>query len=142
MNGFIKRTMALLCAGSPVLAQTAAQAGFQVTLYDLKQEFVDNGIKRITQNLNKGIERGQLTDTDKEFTLNRITATTGLQAAASQADLAIEAVLEQMDLKRQIFGNLDRSCWFSRVQYKHSISITADHHYDMSTIDLSIGHEK
>jgi len=92
------------------IAQTAAQAGFSVTLYDLKQEFVVNGIKRITQNLDKGIERSKLTEADKDFTLNRISCSTDLQTAASQCDLAIEAVLEQMDLKRQIFGDLDRLC--------------------------------
>ena len=92
------------------IAQTAAQAGFQVSLYDLKQEFIDSGVKRITQNLNKGIERGKLTGTDKESTLNRIAATTDLQTAASACDLVIEAILEQMDLKRQIFGDLNRLC--------------------------------
>jgi 3-hydroxybutyryl-CoA dehydrogenase len=92
------------------IAQTAAQAGFEVSLYDLKQEFIDNGINRITQNLNKGIERAKLTEADKQSTLGRITATTDLSSAASRTDLAIEAVLEQMDLKRQLFGELDRLC--------------------------------
>lgn len=92
------------------IAQSAAQADFSVTLYDLKQEFVDNGIKRIAQNLDKGIERGKLTEADKDSTLNRISCATDLQTAAGQCDLAIEAVLEQMDLKRQIFSDLDRLC--------------------------------
>src|SRR5437667_11125099 len=92
------------------IAQVAAQSGFQVTLYDLQQSFIDNGLKRITQNLDKGIERGKLTESDKTSTLALIKSTTDLEEAAKEADLVIEAVLEKIEIKREIFGNLDSLC--------------------------------
>lgn len=92
------------------IAQVAAQSGFQVTLCDLKQEFIDNGLRRIIQNLDKGIERGKLAEEDKKSALAKIKAITNLEEAARDADLVIEAVLEKIELKREVFGNLDRLC--------------------------------
>jgi len=106
------------------IAQVAAQSGFNVTLYDLKQEFVDGGIKRIKQNQDKGIERGKLTEADKQSSLNQIQTSTNLEEAAKNIDLAIEAVLEKIDLKREVFGHLDRLCPAHAILASNTSSIS------------------
>jgi 3-hydroxybutyryl-CoA dehydrogenase len=88
------------------IAQVAAQAGFHTTLYDLEHTLVNAGLARVVSNLDKGIERGKVTEELKAATLANLTGTADLTVAA-QADLVIEAIPERMTLKRQVFGELD-----------------------------------
>jgi 3-hydroxybutyryl-CoA dehydrogenase len=90
------------------IAQVCAQSGIQVTLTDVSAEAIDRGMKSIAWSVGKFIEKGKLTE-DKETILGRIkTATDWSQA--SEADLAIEAVFEKLELKQKIFRQLDESC--------------------------------
>jgi len=91
------------------IAQVAAQAGYSVILNDIKDEFVTRGLGIIGKNLGRSVEKGRLTAEDKEVILGRITKSSSLQDAAA-ADLVIEAAVENMAIKAQIFAQLDVIC--------------------------------
>ena len=88
------------------IAQVCAMAGYNVYMQDLKQEQLDRGIGIITKNLSRQVEKGRMSEEDKQATLNRLTATLTLDCV-KEADLVIEAAVERMDIKKQIFANLD-----------------------------------
>ncbi|MBN3553797.1 3-hydroxybutyryl-CoA dehydrogenase [Fictibacillus nanhaiensis] len=89
------------------IAQVCAQAGYSVVLHDMQEEFVQKGIGIIQKNLNRSVEKGRLDESEKESILSRITASVSLENA-SNADLVIEAVVENMDVKTQLFKMLDQ----------------------------------
>ncbi|OLS41236.1 3-hydroxybutyryl-CoA dehydrogenase [Bacillus sp. MRMR6] len=88
------------------IAQVCAQAGYQVTLNDLKLEFVERGLSVINKNLSRNVDKGRMTDAEKQEILSRITASTDLNDA-SGVDLVIEAAVENMEIKTKIFAQLD-----------------------------------
>jgi 3-hydroxybutyryl-CoA dehydrogenase len=88
------------------IAQVAAQAGFDVVLRDVEQRFVDKAMASIGQQLAKAVERGKVTQEDADAALQRITATTELEALADR-DLVLEAIPEVLDLKRALWADLD-----------------------------------
>ena len=90
------------------IAQVAAAAGCSVTLSDVSQEAVDRGLARIRANLNKGIDRGKVTPTERDQTLNRLTGSVVAGDALGGAHLVVEAVPEQPDLKRQVLTRAGR----------------------------------
>ena len=92
------------------IAQIAAQAGYQVTLEDVTEEFVSRGLARIKDNLQKGVERGKVSADDMDAALSRIRTSTDVQDTAAGADLVIEAVIEKLDAKRELFAALDSIC--------------------------------
>jgi 3-hydroxybutyryl-CoA dehydrogenase len=92
------------------IAQVAAQAGFDVALVDLSRELVARGMAQIEANLKKGIERGKVTANDMQAALSRIRASTDVEDAAGASDLVIEAVVEKLDAKRDLFAALDGAC--------------------------------
>lgn len=91
------------------IAQVAAQAGYSVILNDIKEEFVNRGFGIIDKNLSRSVEKGKLQADEKDQILGRITKSVSLQDAAS-ADLVIEAAVENMGIKSQIFSQLDVIC--------------------------------
>ncbi|ODA38989.1 3-hydroxybutyryl-CoA dehydrogenase [Desulfosporosinus sp. BG] len=91
------------------IAQVAAQAGYSVILNDIKDEFVNRGFGIIDKNLSRSVEKGKLKVEDKELILGRITKSTSLQDAVS-ADLVVEAAVENMAIKGQVFSQLDVIC--------------------------------
>lgn len=91
------------------IAQVTAQTGYLVILNDIKEEFVIRGLGIIEKNLRRSVEQGKLTETQKEAAFGRITKSVSLQDAVS-ADLVIEAAVENMAVKGQIFSQLDASC--------------------------------
>ena len=91
------------------IVQNAAQSGFDVVLRDIKQEFVDNGIKGITKNLTKLVEKGKMEADAKDAILARIVGTVDM-AAAADCDLVIEAAIEVMEIKKSIFKELNEIC--------------------------------
>ena len=90
------------------IAQVCAQAGIQVFLNDVSPEALDKAIKNIEWSVGKFIEKGKLAE-KKEAIIDRITPITDL-GLAKDVDLAIEAVFEQLELKQQIFEELDQIC--------------------------------
>ena len=91
------------------IAQVVAQSGFDVILRDIKQEFVDNGLKGIDKNLSRLVEKGRLEAADKEAAMGRIVGVVDM-ASAADCDLVIEAAVEIMEIKNSIFKELDQIC--------------------------------
>lgn len=89
------------------IAQVCAGAGYQVLLNDLKQEFVERGLNVINKNLTRQVEKGRLSEEDKQAVMGRLKASTDLNDA-SQVDLIIEAAVENMEIKAKIFAQLDQ----------------------------------
>jgi 3-hydroxybutyryl-CoA dehydrogenase len=89
------------------IAQVCAQAGINVLLNDIKQEFVERGLGIINKNLSRNVDKGRLTDEQKQEILGRLTPSTDLRDA-SDVDLVIEAAVENMEIKTKIFEDLDR----------------------------------
>lgn len=90
------------------IAQVCAQAGIDVVLNDVSVQALDKAMKTIAWSVGKFAEKGRLSE-DRETVMKRITAT-GDYAAGKDADLAIEAIFENMELKREIFKKLDLFC--------------------------------
>jgi 3-hydroxybutyryl-CoA dehydrogenase len=88
------------------IAQVAAQAGYDVLLNDIKQEFVDKGLAVMAGNLERNVTKGKMTAEEKAAILGRIKASVSLEDA-KDVDLVIEAAVENMQIKAQIFKTLD-----------------------------------
>jgi 3-hydroxybutyryl-CoA dehydrogenase len=91
------------------IAQAFAAKGFEVILRDIKDEFVERGLAGIYKGLTKLVEKGKMSNDDKENILSRISGTTDMNLA-EDCDLVVEAAVENMDIKKQIFAELDRIC--------------------------------
>ncbi|MCX7982796.1 MAG: 3-hydroxybutyryl-CoA dehydrogenase [Syntrophales bacterium] len=92
------------------IAQVAAQVGgFNIILNDIAEEFVNRGLKTVTTNLERLVEKGRLTSEEKEAVLGRIKKSVALRDM-EQADFIIEAATEREDLKINIFRELDKLC--------------------------------
>jgi len=91
------------------IAQVAAQTGYEVVLRDIKDEFVDRGIKNIDRFLSKSVEKGKLEAAQRDAILGRIQGTTDM-GALKDVDFVIEAVIEDLDLKKSVFKELDALC--------------------------------
>jgi len=82
-------------------------AGYAVSMRDIKTEFIDKGMKNIEANLKKGVEKGKVTEDVMRDSLARIKPTISLSEAVSGADLVIEAIFENIALKKETFKELD-----------------------------------
>ena len=90
------------------IAQVCAQSGITVVLYDINQDVIEKGLKNIAWSVSKFVEKGKLTE-DKETILNRISTALDFYNG-SDANLAVEAVFENLELKQEIFRKLDGAC--------------------------------
>jgi 3-hydroxybutyryl-CoA dehydrogenase len=88
------------------IAHVFAQFGYAVTLTDVKDEFVDRGLKAIAGNLDRQVKKGSLTEADKAKVLGAISRSTDLRAAVSKADLVVEAATENREIKMEIFRTI------------------------------------
>ena len=88
------------------IAQVAAQAGYDVTMRDIETEFVENGFETIEDSLDRFVARDTIDAAEKEETLDRIEGTTALEDLAD-CDVVVEAALEEMDVKQDIFSDLE-----------------------------------
>ncbi len=91
------------------ISLVAAKAGFDVIIQDIKDEFVNKGLSRIEKFLNRSVEKGKMTETEKKKILSKIKGTTKL-ADLKDADLVVEAIFEDVNVKKDIFKNLDKIC--------------------------------
>lgn len=92
------------------IAQAAVQAGFDAVLYDISAEFVEKGAARIQKSLAKRVAKGKLAEDQMKAILGRLKTSTDLAEAVKDADFVIEAVPENLDLKKKIFAELDKLC--------------------------------
>jgi enoyl-CoA hydratase/3-hydroxyacyl-CoA dehydrogenase len=89
------------------IAELAALNGFRVTMVDIKKEFVDRGMERIRWSLRKLVESHQITEEQRNEVLQRIHGTLELREAVHDADVVIEAILEDLELKKKVFAQVD-----------------------------------
>lgn len=92
------------------IAQVFAQNNIQVVLNDIKQEFVDKGLKGIEKNLSKAVEKGKITAEAKAGVLAQLSGAVELTAQVCDVDLVIEAAVENMQIKSALFVKLDELC--------------------------------
>jgi 3-hydroxybutyryl-CoA dehydrogenase len=90
------------------IAQVFAVSGYNVLMNDVKQEFVDRGYAAIEKSLAKFVEKGKMQQADMQAALSRIKKSTKLEDA-SNVELAVEAVFEDMSVKRDVFRKLDEA---------------------------------
>lgn len=101
-------TVAVLGAGTmgAGIAQVCAQAGSRVVLQDITEEFTKKGLSRIQDFLQKGVEKGKVTEARRNEVLALVSTTVDRAAASGAADLVIEAVPEKLELKNGLFREL------------------------------------
>lgn len=88
------------------IAQVCAQAGYDVYLNDMKQEFAEKGLANIVKNLTRDVEKGRKTEEEKQAVLDRITLSTDKKDSVN-TQLVIEAAVENFEIKKAIFKELD-----------------------------------
>ena len=111
------------------IAQISAQAGYEVVVSEINDELLKKGLAVINSVLSRSVDKGRMSQEDKDATIARIKGTTDMKDFAG-CDLVIEAVPENMDLKKKVFAELDKIC------PKHAILATNTS--CLSVIDMAI----
>jgi enoyl-CoA hydratase/3-hydroxyacyl-CoA dehydrogenase len=124
-------TIAVLGAGSMGhgIAEVAALSGYDITLRDIKEEFVEDGYDQIEWSLGKLADNDRISDEDADDALERINPLVDMEEAISDADVIIEAVPEQMDIKKDVYGDVQ--------EYASDHTIFATNTSSLSITDLS-----
>jgi enoyl-CoA hydratase/3-hydroxyacyl-CoA dehydrogenase len=89
------------------ITQSFAQAGFNVIMVDIKDEFVQKGLENIKWSLGKFLEKSKISQKDYDATLKRITTTTDRDDAVKNADIIVEAIPEKLKLKQEVFADIE-----------------------------------
>lgn len=92
------------------IVQIMAQHGYQVFLRDINQQLVETGLDRIKVSLQKAVEKGIVNESQAKLTLSLVRITTDMREAVQTADFVIEAVPEKLELKKDLFRQLDELC--------------------------------
>jgi 3-hydroxybutyryl-CoA dehydrogenase len=105
------KTIGVLGAGimGAGITQVAAQTGLNVIMRDITDDFVSRGLSGIKNNLDREVQKNRLSQEDARAIVSRIKGTANI-ADMSEADFVIEAVMEKMELKREVYGELDKIC--------------------------------
>lgn len=105
------------------IVQAFAQKGYEVIVRDIKDEFVERGLAGINKNLSKLVAKGKMDEATKEAVLSRISGTTDMNLAAD-CDLVVEAAIENMEIKKSIFAELDGICKESTILASNTSSLS------------------
>ncbi len=105
------------------IAQVAATAGMQVIMHDIADEFVARGMKTITKNLSRSVEKGRIAQEEMDTIMGRITTATDL-ASMKDADIVVEAATENEKIKLDIFAKLDDICAPEAILASNTSSIS------------------
>jgi len=105
------------------IAQVAAQAGFPTVVREVSPEIVDKGLKSIEKNLARLVEKGNLSETQKTEIRGRLKGTTSLEDL-KDCDVIVEAIIEQLPAKRELFSALDALCGASTIFASNTSSLT------------------
>ena len=92
------------------IAQVSAEAGIEVTMRDIEDRFVRGGLDIIKKNYERAISKGKMTKDQADAFLLKVKGTLDLTEAVKDAEVVIEAVIENMDLKKQVYRELDQLC--------------------------------
>jgi 3-hydroxybutyryl-CoA dehydrogenase len=106
------------------IAQVCAQAGYEVTMRDIEDHFVEKGFSMIKKNLSRGVKKGKMSQDQMDEILARIKGTTDLKEAAEGANVIIEAIIENRDLKRKVFAELEEICGSDVIFASNTSSIS------------------
>jgi len=106
------------------IAHVFAQTGFQVSLVDISQSALDKAIATITKNLDRIVAKAALTEEGKQKTLGNIKTFTSIAEGAKNADLVVEAATENIELKLNIFRELDKVCKPETILASNTSSIS------------------
>ena len=104
------------------ISQVAAMSGLNVIMNDINDEFVQRGLGTISKILSRGVDKGKMSEDDKNAVLGRIKPSTSLKDMAS-ADFVVEAAIEREDIKSQIFKDLDEICEAQAILATNTSSI-------------------
>ena len=104
------------------IAQVCAAIGKNVVLCDIKQEFVDNGMKTIDGNLSRSVSKERISQADMDETLENIQTTLEL-GDLRECDIIIEAIVENVDIKKNLFNDLGESCKDGAILASNTSSI-------------------
>lgn len=105
------------------IVQAFAQKGYEVIVRDIKQEFVDKGIAGIEKSLTRLVSKEKITEEVKNDILSRISGTVDMEMA-KDCDLVIEAAVENMDIKKSIFAELDKICKSETILASNTSSLS------------------
>jgi enoyl-CoA hydratase/3-hydroxyacyl-CoA dehydrogenase len=108
------------------IAYVSAWHGFTVTMVDIKQEFIDKGMEKIRSDVMTGIDKGKMTMTEAEGLMGRLSATINTEDAVKDADLVIEAIFENMEVKKQVFAQIDAAAPAHTVIASNTSSLSID----------------
>jgi 3-hydroxybutyryl-CoA dehydrogenase len=89
------------------IAQVCAQAGYDVTMRDIEQRFIDGGMNTIKKNLGRDLAKGRITQDQMDAVLGRIKPTLDIKEAATGADVVVEVVIELMAIKKKVYEELE-----------------------------------
>jgi 3-hydroxybutyryl-CoA dehydrogenase len=105
------------------IAQVAAAAGFETVVREVSVELVDKGLKGIEKNLNRLVEKGTITETVKREIRGRLKGTTSIEDLKN-CDVIVEAIIEQLPAKRELFSALDKICPAATIFASNTSSLT------------------
>ena len=105
------------------IAQVAAQSGFPTVVREVSTELVDKGLKSIEKNLSRLVEKSTITDAQRSEIRGRLKGTTSLDEF-KQCDIVIEAIIEQLPAKRELYSTLDSICPPSTIFASNTSSLT------------------
>ncbi len=108
------------------IAQVAAQAGFEVAMFDTAPASLDRAWEAIRKSLGRLVDKGPLTPGERDAVISRMAATKDLSDAVREADLVIEAVPEDMALKKRLFAELDRLAPSRAILATNTSSLSID----------------
>jgi len=106
------------------IAQVSAMAGYTVCLTDINQDALDRALQHIEANLSKGVEKGKVSQEEKQHSLERLSTESDLATAVQGADLVIEAVPENLELKRKLFRIIDENTAASTILATNTSSLS------------------
>jgi enoyl-CoA hydratase/3-hydroxyacyl-CoA dehydrogenase len=106
------------------IAQRASQSGFEVSLMDIKDEYLKKGFDTINKTLEKGVALGKVSDDQVTSILDNIKGTTDPEEAASDSDLVIEAIFEDMKVKSDLFSQMDALCQDDTILASNTSSLS------------------
>jgi 3-hydroxybutyryl-CoA dehydrogenase len=119
------RTVAVVGCGlmGSGIAEVAAKAGFDTIVREVEEGVLEQGIARIRKSLDRAVEKGKLDAGDRDAAMGRIRGTTSLDELAD-ADLVIEAIVENLGVKQELFAKLDEVCPEHTIMASNTSSLT------------------
>jgi len=106
------------------IAHTFAQSGFNVQLIDISEASLERGIATISKNLDRMVAKEKITEADKANTLGNITTFTNIEEGVKNVELVVEAATENVELKLNIFKQLDKACAADTILASNTSSIS------------------